>query len=73
MNFEVYFGVRPSKWIFQAGYAFGLAGHQLDQEAAQSLSLGSSQSGEAQTGEEALNGEDGCHFHPNLGFASRHL
>ncbi len=73
MNFEVDFGVRPSKWIFQAGYAFGLVGHQLDQEAAQSLFLGSSQSGEAQTGEDVPNGADGRPLHPNLNFTSGHL
>ncbi len=73
MNFEVDFGVRPSKWIFQAGDTFGLARHHLDQEAAQSLFLGSSQSGEAQTGEEAFNGANGCLGHPNLSFASGHL
>lgn len=73
MNIDVDFGVRPSKWIFQAGYIVGFSGHQLDQEAAQSLPLGSSQSGEAQTGEEAPDGADGCSVHPNLGLASGHL
>ena len=73
MKFEVDFGVRPSIWIFQAGYALGLAVHQLDQEAAQALFLGSSQSREAQTGEEALNGADGRPGHPNFSFASGHL
>ncbi len=73
MNFEVDFGVRPSKWSFQASATLGLARHHLDQEAAQSLFLGSSQSGEAQTGEEALNGADGRLLHPNLSFASGHL
>ena len=73
MNFEVDCEVRLSKWILQAGDTLGLARHQLDQEVAQSLFLGFSQSGEAQTGEEALNGADGRPLHPNLNVASGHL
>ncbi len=72
MNFEVDFGVRPSEWIFQAGYALGFAGHQLDQETAQSPFIGSSQSGEAQTGEEALKAADGRPLPPNFNLASGH-
>jgi hypothetical protein len=67
------FEFRLSKWIFQAGDTLGLIRHQLDQEAAQSLFLGSSKLGEAQAGEETPNGADGRHLHPNLNFTSGHL
>ncbi len=76
MIFEEDFGdfeFRLSKWIFQAGDTLGLVRHQLDQEAAQSPFLGSSQLGEAQAGEETPNGADGRHLHPNLNFTSGHL